>query len=404
MKRLFLFLALIVTFSCYDEPVHQVKNGFSEIEVDDFESQIVTKSVEQKELVTEATASPTLVAGGINDVITITGSGFGTEKGRLRFGLGGYATNNWILSWSDNKIESYIPTNAYSGNIEVRNYANDSIFATTNNVTVKYNVNTGKWKSSEWERAVQVYGQIVWHPKTGTSSELISRFQQALDDWKCASGINWVIGEAWDVNITPPAGTIQTHFAFGYGSSPGAAHEQTFYLECEDGSVYISGSNIVFDSRDDYSAVLHEIGHALGFGHNNNSGSCMVPSGGSKISTYDSEGANNIMDFSTNNPVLCESTIAVADCIRLNTYYFDGDGDGYGGNITEVAESPSPGFVSSSGDCNDNDASINPGATDIPCDGIDQDCNGRDAKYKGCKGDDGGGPGNGNGNGKPKNK
>ncbi len=37
------------------------------------------------------------------------------------------------------------------------------------------------------------------------------------------------------------------------------------------------------------------------------------------------------------------------------------------------------GFTGNGGDCNDTNASIHPGAVDIPGDGIDQDCNGRDA-------------------------
>jgi hypothetical protein len=45
----------------------------------------------------------------------------------------------------------------------------------------------------------------------------------------------------------------------------------------------------------------------------------------------------------------------------------DADGDGYG----EGAACTGP-------DCNDNDASINPGATEICGDGIDQDCDGED--------------------------
>jgi len=47
----------------------------------------------------------------------------------------------------------------------------------------------------------------------------------------------------------------------------------------------------------------------------------------------------------------------------------DNDGDGY----NEIC-SPTGGDL----DCNDNDANINPGATEIPDDGIDQDCSGGD--------------------------
>jgi hypothetical protein len=42
------------------------------------------------------------------------------------------------------------------------------------------------------------------------------------------------------------------------------------------------------------------------------------------------------------------------------------------------------GYISSAlagPDCNDNDAAIHPGATDVPHDGVDQDCSGKDAPY-----------------------
>ena len=61
------------------------------------------------------------------------------------------------------------------------------------------------------------------------------------------------------------------------------------------------------------------------------------------------------------------------------TYYEDADGDGYGNTTsTTQACSPPTGWVATPGDCNDNNAAINPGAVDTCGDGIDQDCSGAD--------------------------
>ncbi|MFM2226811.1 MAG: hypothetical protein RL664_154 [Bacteroidota bacterium] len=59
-----------------------------------------------------------------------------------------------------------------------------------------------------------------------------------------------------------------------------------------------------------------------------------------------------------------------------NTYYVDADLDGYGGNSTILACTVPAGFSSNNLDCNENVASINPGANEI-CNGIDDNCNGQ---------------------------
>lgn len=63
-------------------------------------------------------------------------------------------------------------------------------------------------------------------------------------------------------------------------------------------------------------------------------------------------------------------------------YYRDEDGDGFGNKFNIVwlplsYNTPS-GFVIDSSDCNDENANINPLATEIPSDGIDQNCDGND--------------------------
>ncbi|MFM7201242.1 MAG: MopE-related protein, partial [Myxococcota bacterium] len=56
-------------------------------------------------------------------------------------------------------------------------------------------------------------------------------------------------------------------------------------------------------------------------------------------------------------------------------YYADRDKDGYGDAGSSVdACSPPAGYVSNSSDCNDNDATVKPGAAEA-CDGIDNNCN-----------------------------
>ena len=83
-------------------------------------------------------------------------------------------------------------------------------------------------------------------------------------------------------------------------------------------------------------------------------------------------GAEEVCDGVDND---CDGSIDT-DATDQETFYDDTDGDGYGdaSSTTTACAQPS-GAVSDDTDCDDTDASIHPGATEI-CDGADNDCDG----------------------------
>ena len=100
-----------------------------------------------------------------------------------------------------------------------------------------------------------------------------------------------------------------------------------------------------------------------------------IASGGADCDDGDSSvhpGATEVCDGADND---CDGSADIG-AVDATVWYGDGDGDGFGqASITQAACTAPSGYVSSSTDCDDRDAAVHPGATEI-CDGVDNDCDG----------------------------
>ncbi len=88
-----------------------------------------------------------------------------------------------------------------------------------------------------------------------------------------------------------------------------------------------------------------------------------------------------LQDFNYDNgssPYFGSGFIELKICSTNTTYYQDADGDSYGNLKVSIAACTQPnGYVTDSTDCDDNKASVHPGATEICGNGIDDNCNGQ---------------------------
>ena len=141
-------------------------------------------------------------------------------------------------------------------------------------------------------------------------------------------------------------------------------------VDDEDGSLDAStGSSWYADSDGD------------GYGDSGASSlSCEQPSGSVSDATDcdDTDGDTNpgADEYCDGHDDDCDGDVDEDDAVDAGTWYPDSDGDGYGADrgSTEACDQPSS-TVADNSDCDDSDADVNPGETEV-CNEIDDDCDG----------------------------
>ncbi|MFZ1704022.1 MAG: MopE-related protein [Saprospiraceae bacterium] len=138
-------------------------------------------------------------------------------------------------------------------------------------------------------------------------------------------------------------------------------------LITSDGTATGTGETVSFPLNQIFNPGTYYLLVTFTLTNNATDGNSIHMDGGTHAATYSFVTAPNVTDT--------QSDLAEIQWIGF-LWYEDLDNDSYGNPINFIYSSPQPsGYVSNPDDCEDTNANVRPGATEV-CDGMDNNCNG----------------------------
>lgn len=303
--------------------------GSNYVEVSNFDASNSQSNLSKTGSVTapgSITFSPTTATAGTKTVLTINGTGFGISKGKVLFSNandGGAtfveALGTQVLTWNDTQITVEIPSNAGSGLVRVTDNLGASA-TSASNLTITYsesnvvydsddNTSTGGTNGPLPSYAYRTQhinddqfgtnpGGYTWRMFTDFNADVNAKaaFMRAFDNWRCQTGIFWVIGTQISTDATVRDNINIIRFDNGSELDANVLGQcVSYYNGCSaNGSFnwFVSELDIVFDDGTNWnfssatnstsinqydfeSVALHELGHGHQLSHVNDTNDVM---------------------------------------------------------------------------------------------------------------------------------
>lgn len=248
-------------------------------------------------LATITSVSPLNVNAGIGDVVTITGTGFGTSgiaSGQFVWVRSADYTNSYIsqnnsfnyISWSDTEIKYKVSSNAATGPIRIGTLSTavQSAQSLQINFNVRDALNQINTNIYPIVLPAIVSGGIIFSKNVNfTNADAINTAKIAMDAWTCATGIKLSI-DTFDTttNLNNTSDELNVlHFANLGATVLGVTY--TSITACSTtGRQYVTDVDLGINSSinfnyttnlttaaqyDYYTVMLHELGHVRNLGH-----------------------------------------------------------------------------------------------------------------------------------------
>ncbi|KAA5820853.1 T9SS type A sorting domain-containing protein [Algibacter amylolyticus] len=256
---------------------------------------------------------PTTISAGTKSILTISGSDFGSIKGKVGFRNADNAGDNYVdaldsqvLTWTDILITVEVPSQAGTGQVRIT-HNDGSSFETVNVLTINYAQNNIVSNNIAYPSQLvddNGSGGYTWQLSAhlAQTNGVADAFKLALETWSCETKMNWELDE---VNVVANLNAIhkavndnKNVIAFDNSSSSNPdevlpdlvlGQRTSYYVSCSEpiNGVpslvwYVKEFDIVFDGDTNWnfsvdppstvqydfqSVALHELGHCRQLDH-----------------------------------------------------------------------------------------------------------------------------------------